>query len=76
MLVIRPVLNDRAVLPSDALLKQFDLISRVYGTIIDEKTKKPLFHPYLASNSVSNPPDTSLYFRNDKDSMTVKPRFN
>ena len=54
------------------MLKQFDLVNRVYVATIDEKTKKPLFCPeavaavkklrvHLTSNRVSDPPNISLY---------------
>ena len=54
------------------MLKRFDLVNRVYGAIIDEKTKKPLFcleaiaaikklQVHLANNCVSDPPNISLY---------------
>ena len=65
------------MLPRYALLKRFDLVNRVYGAIIDEKTKKPLFcleavaainklRVHLASNCVSDPPNISLYFEDGK----------
>ena len=55
------------------MLKRFNLVNRVYGAIIDEKTKKLLFCPeavaaiknlrvHLASNCVSDPPNIFLYF--------------
>ena len=63
------------------MLKRFDLVNRVYGAIIDEKTKKPPFCPeavaaikklrvHLASNCVSDPPNISLYLE-DGQTMTV-----
>ena len=72
--------------PRDVLLKRFHLVNRVYGAIIDEKTKKPLFRPeaveaikklrvHLASNCVSDPRNIPLYFDDGKDSMTGQRRF-
>ena len=54
------------------MLKRFDLVNHVYGAIIDEKTKAPLFCPeavaaikklrvHLVNNCVRDPPNISLY---------------
>ena len=81
----RNVTDDRFVPPRRLLLKRFDLVNRVYGAIIDAKTKQPLFRAealeaiknlrvHISRNCLSDPPGIPLYFEDGKDSLTGNPK--
>ena len=84
LVVLPGVKLGRVVLCSSLVLKRFDLVNRVYGGIVDEKTKKPLFRPEaleaikqlrvnIAMNCISDPPDIQLYFEHGRDAITGTP---
>ncbi|CAM9945330.1 unnamed protein product, partial [Sphacelaria rigidula] len=76
----------RFIPPPAELVKRFDLLHRVYGNVIDKKTKQPLLRPeaweavkrlrqHIIAGSISDPTGVPLYFETGKDPETGAPQY-
>lgn len=72
---------DRVIPPPDDLAGRFDLVHRIYGHLLDAKTKQPLLRAeaweaakrlrvHIKAGCLSDPPGVALYFEAGKDSAT------
>lgn len=76
----------RFIPPPSELLKRFDLVHRVYGNVVDKKTKQPLLRPeaweavkrlrqHIIDGCISDPSGVPLYFETGKDPETGAPQY-
>ena len=72
---------DRVIPPPDDLTDRFNLVHRIYGHLLDAKTKQPLLRAeaweaakrlrvHIEAGCLSDPPGVALYFEAGKDSAT------